>query len=366
MKYINTIATIAAALVCFCSCEMKVEKTQLAAADDLVAPVLRPVSDVIVNSDNGKAESVVFSWTSADFGAPVQIKYSLYLANGDKEALAGISFGNSLSVTKTDINGLATNDLGIVPNETGALSAHLVASVNGVEGDEVASNTIAFNISTYSAPLRSLYLPGNYEDGWNIDKAPEFWETDGGTSIYKILVDLADGSDDYSYFKVTTARDWNHDNWGYENLTPKWECPEQKDKNLSIPVAEGTINYLTVNAGKMTIDRTVVKEVDIIGSFDESANWSTDVQLAYDWEENVWASPEVTFSSGTEFLVRLNASWDGDCKYGDGFVASNAVEGGFELTQGGSASNINVPEAGTYVIKLHANRTPWVIVMEKK
>jgi len=32
----------------------------------------------------------------------------------------------------------------------------------------------------------------------------------------------------------------------------------------------------------------------------------------------------------------------------------------------GNAENIAIPEAGTYVFKLYANRTPRVLVMEKK
>ena len=52
--------------------------------------------------------------------------------------------------------------------------------------------------------------------------------------MYKILVNLDDRSEQYSYFKVTVARNWSDENWGYNFLTPSWYCPEQSDSNLSV------------------------------------------------------------------------------------------------------------------------------------
>ena len=69
------------------------------------------------------------------------------------------------------------------------------------------------------------------------------------------------------------------------------------------------------------------------------------------------------FSGGNNgFLIRYNHAWDK--KLGTATTASDDVEGGFELEEGGS--DMNVPGNGTYIMKLYGNRTPFVLVMEKQ
>jgi hypothetical protein len=371
MKHIKTLAIFTLALLCLFSCENQLDQVRLSSESKFAAPILMDMGDVKINADNSKVEAVIFNWREAAFGAETQVEYALHLTNKDKDVLAGTSFTTSLAMSKTDLNGLVCNDLGVAANETAKVGAYLVASVYGTDVATVKSNTINFNVSTFKAALRRYFICGEFQS-WTIGEAPVFWETEGGTNIYKTLVDLDNSfntsrtDDTYSYFKITAEQDWSHDNWGYNYLTPSWSCPEQGDSNLSVPVAEGTINFLTVNVGKMTIDREVVSEVDLIGSFDESNGWGNDVKFAYDPKTGVWSAGPVNFSSGTDFLIRLNASWDGKYKYGDGVKASDSVPGGYELTNSGDAANINVPSNGTYVMKLYADRTPFVLVMEKQ
>ncbi len=358
-----------ASVVFLASCDMEIEKAKLAPLSGFQAPELYPQGPVLVNGDNNKTESVTFNWTRASFGAPVQIEYSLYLTANDKVVLAGLSFANSLTMTKSDLNGLVCNDLGVSPNETIGVTAYLQAKVYGTKTESVTSNSVAFNVTTYAAELRSLFMPGNYQ-GWNIEQAPQFWETGGGTNIYNTLTDLEDGSDQYSYFKITVARNWSDANWGYNALTPSWFCPEQSDSNLSVDLTEGSINLISVNRGKMTIDRTHVENVGMCGAFDKwSYATNGDLPFVYDATENVWTSSAVTFNDadGLGFLVRLNTltnreNWDD--KYGTDNESDPAVPGGLKLVKGGG--DIKVPSAGTYIMKLHGNRTPFVLVMEKQ
>lgn len=360
MKYTKYITMLVASVLVLVSCDIEIEKAYLNPTSDFQAPELLSQGPVIVNDDNSKTESVVFNWTNASFGPSVQIEYSLYATANSKTALLGSSFTNSLSISKSDLNGVVANDLGIGVNQTANISAYLIAKVYGTNVEGVTSNSISFDVTTFAAALRTLYLPGNYQ-GWNIEQAPEYWETDGGTNVYKILVNLDDGSEQYSYFKVTVARNWSDENWGYNFLTPSWYCPEQSDSNLSVDLTEGSIYVLTVNRGKMTIDKEGVSKVGIIGAFDESA-WSTDLDMTYDAVENVWVSPAITFSGDLNFLIRMNESWDH--KYGTDNEASQHVEGGVKLVKGGA--DLNAPSTGTYIMKLHGNRTPYVLVMEKQ
>lgn len=361
MKYIKHITVLVALVVAFVACDMQIEKATLNPASGFTAPVLLSQGPVIINADNSKVEEITFNWSAASFGPAVQIEYSLYATANSETALVGTSFTRSLSISKSDLNGLVANDLGIGVNETANINAYLTAKVYGTKVESVTSNTISFDVTTFAAELRSLYMPGNYQS-WDIGNAPQFWETDGGTNVYKILVDMEDGSDQYSYFKVTVARNWSDENWGYNFLTPSWYCPEQNDSNLSVDLTEGSFYVLTVNRSKMTIDKKGVQKVGIIGAFDESG-WGTDLDLIYDATENVWASPVITFSGDLNFLIRFNENWD--TKYGTDNEASQEVAGGVKLIEGGG-NDLLVPSAGSYIMKLHGNRTPYVLVMEKQ
>lgn len=79
-----------------------------------VAPVIGQCSDVIVNADNSANENVIFTWTAADFGLPVQILYSVYLTSGENSALLGTSSTTSYAISKGDLNGVVINSLGLL------------------------------------------------------------------------------------------------------------------------------------------------------------------------------------------------------------------------------------------------------------
>ena len=77
MKRIFTIVLAIVALLGVLSCERQFEKTQISPIGDCVAPVLGEIGNVIVDQVNNKVEAVVFNWTSADFGAPVEVSYQI-------------------------------------------------------------------------------------------------------------------------------------------------------------------------------------------------------------------------------------------------------------------------------------------------
>ena len=364
MTRIITIVLAAAAFLGAVSCERQFEKTKLSPAGDCVAPVLGNVGDVIVNQVNNKVEAVVFNWTSADFGAPVEISYQLFMTYGDKEALIGQSYSNSLTVSKADLNGVACAGVGVGKNETAEVGAYLLAAVNGTDTAPIRSNDITFNITTFDAPKTSIYMPGYYQ-GWN-QKGTELWEMEGGTKIYRILAEFKEDETNtpgICPFKLVIGDEWTGISAGY---TATWDGYDygDKDGNFGIPAGE-EVNFVTVDLNKKQLSREFVKCVSVIGSIAEcGGDWSKDVYFTYDASANVWATPAVTLAADTEFLVRMKDDWG--MKFGDAVKASSEVEGGFELTQSGDAANIKPGLDGTYVIKLYGNRTPLVIVYEQQ
>ena len=344
-------------------------KTQLAKESDFIAPVMVQAGDITVDQHNSD-ENVTFAWSPASFGAPVSIQYSLVLSNGDLETVAGTSYGTSLSMTKADINGTLVNLLGVKANDLATVKAYVRATVADSSLKGVKSEPISFNVQTFKAKLNWLYICGQFQNGWDVDHAPQFWETGGGTKLYKILIDyLAAGTvtpGEDQGFKILTERNWDATHYGYDTgdgkgLTPTWDCPENNDHNFQFGASAKPIYHLTVDLDKKEISAEGITALSLIGNFTESG-WSNDVDFVYDCVENVWTAGPATFSGGNGFLIRYNHGWDK--KLGTATKASDDVEGGFELEEGGA--DMNVPGDGTYIMKLYGNRTPFVLVMEKQ
>lgn len=351
-----------AAVALLASCETDVDTPQIYKSDKFVAPVVGQCNDVIVNADNSDTENVVFTWKAADFGQPVQVLYSLYVASGETSALVGTSNATSLAVVKGDLNGAVINGLGVAANTTAEVSVFVTAKMANTDDYEAIKSEMSnsFKIKTYALPLKWLHLCGEFNN-WTIAEAPIFYETKGGTNIYECMVDFTTTNETptkvgRSYFKVTVAQNWSDANWGYNALTPSWADgnTENNDSNLSLDIAEKCINKITVNTTVMTIDLEAIgKKLSLVGSFND---WS-DEPFVYSPKESAWITAPVTLAANAEIKVRVDGDWA--INWGDSEKMSTAIANGYELVKGGG--NIKVVTAGTYIVKLHANRTPYVL-----
>lgn len=192
------------AVVLFAACETDIDTPQVNSSDKYVAPVIGQCSDIIVNADNSKDETVVFSWKAADFGLPVQVLYTVYLTKGDKSSLVGTSSSTSLAIAKGDINGVVINGLGVNPNETAEVQAYVTAQFAGTDEYEAIKSNVSnsFKVTTYAAPLKNLYVVGFF-NGWKEGEAVEIWETSAGTNVYEGLYDFfEDGTSGHSALKL--------------------------------------------------------------------------------------------------------------------------------------------------------------------
>ncbi len=352
MKNIKYMLILAVSLL-MASCTLNMEKTCLGSAEDFVAPVLDPMADVLSDANTSGVEQVIFTWSDADFGADVSVLYSLYAVKGDNKALVGQSYTTSLSISKGDLIGLVFNELGGPKNELVGVESYVEAKVNGADSVEpMASNKVAYGVFTYLPAKKQIWLPGAYQ-GWN-QLGTTVWEYAAGTSQYKFLVNVSDGGEGPYYFKVVDeGQNWVGMKDGYE--PDGWEVadPEQSDGNFSVTKDE-PILYLTIDTKKKKVSKETVTKVAMIGGFN---GWdeASEPEFTYDAAENVWVSPVIAFD-GSGWLVRLNGDWA--WKYGSA-VASLEIEGGYEITKGGS--DITGTPSGNYIVKLHTNRDPFVI-----
>lgn len=363
MKAIKNILFLGAAALMLASCDNDMETPQLANEANFVAPVINNVGDVIVNADNSDAETVVFSWSKADFGQPVQVLYSLYVTcNGQSGFVANTPY-TTLAVSKGDLNGVLMNELGCNANETVSVTAYVTAKISGTDAykEITSNNTNSFNVTTFEAALKWYYCCGNFSGGWDIAQAPQIWETKGGSNTYTAMMDFNDGGDSgLSYFKITELRSWSGANWGFNYLTPGWGNldPDQGDSNLSLDISKSTIWEITVKTTTMTIDaKEVGNTLSLIGGYN---SWGADDMLNYDYATNSFVTDEINFPEATEVKVRLNKDWG--TSWGSTGKMSAAVPGGYELTTD-NGGNIACP-AGAHRIRIYANRVPYVLVIE--
>lgn len=368
MKALKYIIVSAVSLLALSACEREFEKTMVPEAGSFKAPVLYAMSDVVVDQNNNKSEEVVFHWKAADMGVPAEVEYSLFAVAtaGDEflETLVGSTTNTSFSIGKKELNGIVVGPLKQPRNVASEISVYLEASLKGLNAGTVTSAPIQFSVTTFDPPKDWVFFPGLYNSwGDNIEK-PEWrvWEKEGGTGVYRTIVELTPMEDsNICPLKLYMDGKWLGAKDGY---TATWEGADygDKDGNWGVKTPE-LVNMIEFNKAKKQASRKYVGSVSLIGDFAPS-NWSANVDLVYDHEKNIWVSPEVTFEAGKEFLIRLGTSWD--YKFGGGTDKSADIEGGVELEQSGSASNIKIPEAGTYVMTIYANRTPIVLVMTKK
>ena len=380
MKLFKSIMTLATAAL-FAACQTDIDTPQIGNSADFVAPVLGACGDVIVNADNADSENVIFSWTAADFGLPVQVLYQIYLVRGDVEALAGATNSTSIAIPKGDLNGVVINGLGVSANETVEVTAYVSATVaNTTKYEAIKSEQSApFSVSTYAAPLKWLYLVGEFNN-WAIETAPIFWETAAGTNIYECMVDFTPTNEaptkaGHSFFKITAQQAWvNDDTYGSTGdnklSTPSsWVVEENADGNLSLPLADGVINQISVNLAAMSISKKALgNSLGLTGTFNgwgDTANGGTpDAVFTYDALTSTWKTEPVSLPANAEIKLRIDGTWEGTLNWGDAGKTSTAVAGGMELAEGGG--NIVVAEGGTYVVVLHANRTPYVLELQKQ
>ena len=110
----------------------------------------------------------------------------------------------------------------------------------------------------------------------------------------------------------------------------------------------------------MTIDKKNIGDyLGVIGTFND---WSGDEPLVYNSLESAWLTEPITFAEAGAFKIRANGDWT--LNWGTEGTMSTAVNGGFEVVA--AAGDVPVTEAGTYIVKLHANRTPFVIELIKQ
>ena len=367
MKYLKYSILILISVFTLASCKTDFDTVQVAAKDQVVAPELHTIDDIIITGTNQKVESVSYKWTDVDFKAQVSVQYDLMAEYGDMTAQLGSSFSDSISISKKTINDICIDELGIAGGSSTEISTYLLAYVTGTRSDTIKSNVITYNVQLASATKKRMYITGRYAN-YDIDNAQEFLEVDAGSNIFQILLDLSVPSThkDYpnSYFKVMKdAPDWDNA-IAPSVLIPQWTMkdPTNSSKFSVDASVDSSAVRITIDMNTSTMSIKRFHQLGVMGSFN---GWTDDAVLTFNNDDNVWSTEPLTFDDAGKFKFRMDGSYD--VAFGGPLENSKDIDGGKVLTK---TSSIKLSDmglsAGTYIIKLYTNVTPYVLVMEQQ
>ena len=263
MKFLKYFSIAAAALLAF-SCQ-EVDKTYAAPADEVVAPVLNPHADIVVDEAT-LANNVTFTWSEVDYGYPAQVTYSLFAVYGQTEVQLGQSFTTSYTMTKEALNNLLVDEKGLAlpADAVSMITLYVTSSISNNSNNAAytkKSESITLNVTTIAATTapwirRYIYVPGNHQ-GWAPADAPILWETGEKSNKYEGLVNLVNADDATAEceFKFCQLPNWDVNLGGsVDGMTPGGDNIKKPSGLywLSVEVAEdfstGTVSIKSVGA----------------------------------------------------------------------------------------------------------------------
>ncbi len=296
------------------------------------------------NFDKANAESpITFAWSAANFGFASSTTYTLQLSSKNDFSADVVNLFSNQSLTGTSsvkqINNVLLSWGKAAGTET-TLYYRVAASVsasNVVYSEVKTKKLTPFKLTLDPDQYTIIYVPGAYQ-GWSPGADNGRLYSYNADSKYEGIVRIKDGTNATSEFKITSAPDWSHTNWG-GTLTKTGNnysgTLDASGGNLS--VAAG-VYAITVNTSTLAITLTKTDDWGIIGSA-TADGWNSDMDMFYDGKYKVWQIT-ANFSAG-EIKFRANDSWDVN-------LGDNGADGSLE--QGGA--NIALATAGKYTIKL--------------
>ena len=341
-KYFLSMAA-AAAMVAGC---YKPEMNQIAAPEDVVAPVLEAVEGPIEITPSNMVDGVVaFTWSAADYGVPTQINYSLEAATAAApDAKVTITSGITTTSAEVDyetLNAILFNDLGLADGVAEDVNFSIGVKVG--EYAKIYSNvvTVSCKVTAAEKQYPKLWVVGSY-NGWAHDASNQFlFDFAGNDTVYQGMIDFSAINEDHSAneFKITGGA-WGTD----EHSMNGAHDPESKTIAL---VAGGGDNINVYQAKRfyhLTFDRALTLTADVsfdqIGVIGDFNGWGADVVMNFNASKQRFYA-DVEFPADGGFKFRLDGGWD--VSYGS--TGSGVLDSG---------DNIPV-KAGNYRVYLNMN-----------
>ena len=333
----------AAAMVAGC---YKPEMNQIAAPEDVVAPVLEAVEGPIEITPSNMVDGVVaFTWSAADYGVPTQINYSLEAATAAApDAKVTITSGITTTSAEVDyetLNAILFNDLGLADGV--AEDVNFCIGVKVGEYAKIYSKvvTVSCKVTAAEKQYPKLWVVGSY-NGWAHDASNQFlFDFAGNDTVYQGMIDFSAINEDHSAneFKITGGA------WGTDEHSMNG-AHDAESKTISL-VAGGGDNINVYQAKRfyhLTFDRALTLTADVsfdqIGVIGDFNGWGADVVMNFNASKQRFYA-DVEFPADGGFKFRLDGGWD--VSYGS--TGSGVLDSG---------DNIPV-KAGNYRVYLNMN-----------
>ena len=277
--------------------------------EDVVAPVLHAVSDVVVTVDNKDTESLKFTWDAASFGVNAQVYYTLNMSANDVTVnLFSGATGTSYAVSYDALNNKAFNDLGIASGEAGEVSFTLGAKLN--VGETYWADPVKANITPTSAEkvYPMVYVIGNY-CGWSHDTALHLYNFSEDEVLYQGVVDFGAGDEKTGGFKITPGPSWDAE-WGGPGSA------DEEPASLTLLTSGGSDikNYVAKRYYHFTLDTktcilTKKMSFDQVGIIGLNGDWDNDIVMEYSVAKQRFYA-DIDVPAATEMKFRMDAGWD--------------------------------------------------------
>ena len=361
MKITKYFLSMAAAVGMIAACQ-KTEMVQIAAPENVVAPVLEAVEGAIeITPSNLGLEKAAFTWSLADFGVKTQVNYSLEAAaaansdakvvivsgiTADTEALEAGSI--TFEVEYEKLNAILFNDLKL--NDGVAENVLFTIGAKVGEYAPVYSNAITVSCKVTAAEKQypKLYVVGSY-NGWSHDKNQYLFDFAGTDAVYQGMVDF--GEDHAANEFKITGGGWGNDEHSMDG------AHDAESKTIAL-VAGGGDNINVYQAKRfyhLTFDRALTLTADfsfdqlgVIGDFN---GWGADVVMEFNAsKQRFYADVEVAADGGFKF--RADAGWDVNWGVKDGVLEAGADN--IAVTAGNYRVYVNMNNLGEMTYELNA------------
>jgi len=342
----------AAAMVAGC---YKPEMNQIAAPEDVVAPVLEAVEGPIEITPSNMVDGVVaFTWSAADYGVPTQINYSLEAATAAApDAKVTITSGITTTSAEVDyetLNAILFNDLGLADGV--AEDVNFCIGVKVGEYAKIYSNvvTVSCKVTAAEKTYPTLTVAGSYAyNNWTPGKGQFVFDFDGTDTKYSGVIDFGEDVSALQFKFVGTA-------WGQNEFSvPSGEAQAAEAAELPL-VAGGGDNiaaYTTHRYYSLTLDKTTPKVIKnfsfnslgVIGDA-TSTGWDADTDMQFNADKQRFYV-DITLIDGT-IKFRVDDAWTLDWGGADGLLEKGGAN--IAVTAGDYRIyvNLNDPAKPTY------------------
>ena len=354
MKITKYFLSMAAALGMIAGCQ-KPEMIQIAAPEDVVAPVLEAVEGPVeITPDNMVGSKVTFVWSAADYGVATQVNYALEAATAAAPETK-VSITSGLTKTTVDVdyetlNGILFNDLKL--GDGVAEDVLFTVSAKVGEYAPIYSNTITVSCKVTAAEKQyaKLTVAGSYAyNNWSPGKGQFVFDFAGTDAQYSGVIDFGEDVSALQFKFVGEA-------WGNNEFSvPSGEAqtPEAAELPLVAGGGDNISAYTTHRYYSLTLDKGTPKVIKnfsfnslgVIGDATPTG-WDADTDMQFNAEKQRFYV-DITLIDG-KIKFRADDAWDVNWGGAEGALSAGGADIAVAAGDYRIYVNLNDPANPTY------------------